>query len=427
MKSWKFDLFNFKQGLTLDQLQISSIVEGHLQQFERFSEKELTMSLKHTLQAFSYDNDVKKLVESLDEELESQPLLYDLKDLYKKIERNNQGLLNRDLLQKILDIINQDDDSERMNMILSDLMLYDWNPDVKAFVLKYTSDPVSQKNMTSSGAMCTSVYTVVEPIENGHVAFIGNKWFALTEEEVKEVVLAEVVTDKGQLKMLDNMAKALSLASYNGEMLEFAIDSNLCICLDLEGNVYMNDEKVDKETTLEDLFSSSIIPSMKKNFYEVIKSVVDNFDKIVDLDVVCKVSNPTKAMTELYVFNYKSKLYLYSVDKRTGSSFYEYDSVNQLVKDIQKEMGYDISDFVNNKLSKEVQSYRKLEDKEKEINTKIQEVTESLQQLEENAALVRENKELKEAFDSLLGYKHELIKELHKVKNSKVEQRKRIS
>ena len=103
MKNWKFDLFNFKQGLTLEQLEISSVVEKHIQQFEKFSEKEITYSLKETLKSFSYDNDVKSLFESMDEELQSQPLLYELKNLYKIVERKNYGLLYREPLNKILD------------------------------------------------------------------------------------------------------------------------------------------------------------------------------------------------------------------------------------------------------------------------------------------------------------------------------------
>ena len=39
MKNWKFDLFTFKQSLTLDQFEISSIVERHLQNFDSMSEK----------------------------------------------------------------------------------------------------------------------------------------------------------------------------------------------------------------------------------------------------------------------------------------------------------------------------------------------------------------------------------------------------
>ena len=62
MKNWKLDLFNFRNSLTLDQLEISTIVERHLGQFDKLSERELVDSLKRNLSPYSYDNDVKKLL-----------------------------------------------------------------------------------------------------------------------------------------------------------------------------------------------------------------------------------------------------------------------------------------------------------------------------------------------------------------------------
>lgn len=426
MKNWKFDLFEFKQNLTLDQLQISSIVEGHLQQFDRFSEIGLTQSLTNSLKEYSYDNDVKGLLESFNEEISSQPLVYELKDLYKRLEMKNQGHLHRQILETVLNIINEDDDASRMNKILSELALYDWEADVKNFVISHTSNPVDVKNMTSGGAISEKVYTVVESVEGGHVAFIGNRFFLLSESEVKEVILEDVIKDKETLKTFENLAQALSVSSY-GDMLEFPIDENLSVCLNMEGELFINEEKADAETTLEDLFNSPVIPYMKKNYYELIKTVTENLDKIVDLDVVCKVSNPTKSLQEMFIFNHGDGLYLYNVDKRTGSTFYKFESVSQLVNDVQKDMGYDISDFVKNKLSKEVRELKVLEDKEMEINTKLKEIQESMEELTENTELLKESAELKDAYDMLLGLKHDLLKELNDVKNDKVEARKRIS
>ena len=61
MENWKYELFKFKSALTLEQLEISSVVEKHLQQFDKMSEKELLNSLKENLTNFSYDTDVNKL------------------------------------------------------------------------------------------------------------------------------------------------------------------------------------------------------------------------------------------------------------------------------------------------------------------------------------------------------------------------------
>lgn len=426
MKNWKFDLFNFKQNLTLDQLEISSVVEGHLKRFDVFSERELTHSLKETLSGFAYDNDVKGLFESMEEELEARPLLYDLKDLYKKVERKNFGMLYREALSKILDVINKDDDESRMESIVNELALYDWVPEVKMFVVNLTTDPREVQNMTSNGSKSQDVYTVVTETKDGHVAFVGDRWFLLTDDSVKECVLSDHV-EGDDLKTLYTIEKAMVLADFNGEKIDFRVDENLTVSVGVNGKIYLNGEEADKQTTLEDLFNSPLIPMMKKSYYDVVKTVTENLDKIVELDVVQEVNNLTKALTELFVFNYKDKLYLYNVDKRTGSSFFEYESVTQLIEDVQREMGYDVSRFVENKLSKELKQYRKLEDKEMEIETKVKEVQESLEALEADQELLTESTELKGAFDNLVLYKKQLMGNLEKIKNEKVSERKKLN
>ena len=426
MKNWKFDLFNFKQGLTLEQLEISSVVERHLQVFDRFSEKELTVSLKENLKGYNFDADVKKLVEGMEEELSNNSLVYDLKDLYKKVERKDYGMLYREPLNKILDAINKDTDEERMTSVLSDVSLYDWVPEIKGFVEKLTTNPSDLRNLKSGGAKATKVFTIVEQCENGaYVAYVGNRWFKFTNNEVKEANLSESFTGD-ELSKLYSLEKAMEISDFNNDKIVFNIDENLQIALGTNGKVYLNEEEVDKQSTLEDLFNSPIIPMMKKNYYPIVKQTLESLDKIVELDVNQKVSNISKPLSELYVFNYKDKLYLYNVDKRTGSSFYEYDSVNQLVEDVQRSMGYDISDFVSNKLSKELKQYKKLEDKEQEIEGKIKEVQESLEALETEKELLNESADLKNAFDNLVSYKEELTNNLRRIKNAKIAERKRI-
>ena len=185
MKNWKFDLFTFKQNLTLDQLEISGIVEKHLSQFDKFSEKGLTESLKYNLKSYAYDTDVNRLIESLDEELEEHSLVYDLKDLYKRVNAQDTGMLYRDPLRKILETIQLEDDDARMSAIINELMMYDWVREIKMFVESLTTDPVDKKNLTSGGAKCTKVYSVAEEVEGGHIAFICDRWFLVNDKEVK--------------------------------------------------------------------------------------------------------------------------------------------------------------------------------------------------------------------------------------------------
>ena len=317
MKKWKFDLFNFKQSLTLEQLEISTIVDRHLQHFDKYSEKEITYSLKESLKSYNYDKDVICLIESLETEIKGEGLLYELKDLYKKIERKDYGIMYREPLSKLLDIINKDTDEERMSEIINSLSLYDWVPEIKLFVLSLTSDPKDIKNMTSGGAKSHKVYTVVEEVEKGHIAYVGDRWFILGDNGIVEEAVLSDYFGGDDLATFQNIEQSLVNSYFEKDRLNFNIDDNLTIAVSLKGKVYINGDEIDKETSLENLFNSPIIPMLKKNYYVVIKSLVDNLDKITDLDVVVKITNITKPLTELFVFNFKNKLYLYSIDKRS--------------------------------------------------------------------------------------------------------------
>jgi len=426
MKNWKFDLFNFKQSLTLEQLEISQVIEKHLYQFDKMSERELVESLKMNLSNYSYDNDLKRLFESFDEELEARPLVYDLKKLYKVVERKNFGMLYRDPLQKILDAISKDSDELRMESIVNELGMYDWVPEIKVFVAGLIQNPTQKQNFNSNGSTSSKIFTVVESVKGGHVAFVGDRWFLLKEGTVQQCILAEQVKDAEKLKTLEALEQAMKLSNFDKDAIKFQLDENLAISVSMDNRLFINGEETDKESTLEDLFNSPLVPFMKKNYYHVIERVTSNLDKIVELDVACKVTSMKRPLTETFAFNYKDKMYIYNVDKRTGSSLFEYESVNQLIQDVQREMEYDLTPFFENKLSKELRHFRKLEDKEQSIELKLKEVNESIEQLKEVGDLMNESAELKAAFDNLLIHKHNLTKNLQDVKNQKISDRKKL-
>ena len=426
MKNWKFDLFNFRNSLTLDQLEISTIVEKHLHQFDKMSEKELTESLKQNLTHFSYDTSVKQLFESFDEELDNRPLVYDLKDLYKKVERKNYGMLYRDPLQKILDTISKDTDEARMESIVNDLSMYDWVPEIKVFVSGLMMDPTQKQNYNSDGASASKVFSIVESVDDGHIAFVGDRWFLLKEGIIQQCTLYDTVKDEEKLKVLEALEQGMKLSDFDKDMITFPIDENLRIGISMDNRIFLNGEETDKESTLEDLFNSPLIPFMKKNYYQIIEKVSNNLNKIVELDVATKITSMKRPLTETFAFNYKDKMYIYNIDKRTGSSLFEYESVNQLIQDIQREMEYDITPFFENKLSKELKHLRKLEDKEQSVEIKLKEVNESIEALKEVEDLMNETPELKEAFDNLLIHKHTLTKNLHDIKNEKNDDKKKI-
>ena len=240
MKNWKFDLFNFKNSLTLDQLEISQIIEKHLYQFDKMSEKELVESLKRNLSSFSYDTDLKRLFESFDEELESRPLVYDLKQLYKVVDRKNYGMLYRDPLQKILDAIAKDTDESRMESIVNELAMYDWVPEIKVFVAGLIQNPTLKANFNSNGATQSKIYTVVESVEGGHVAFVGDRWFLLKEGTIQQCTLFDNIKDQEKLKTLEALEQAMKLSNFEKDAIKFQIDENLAISVSMDNRLFLN-------------------------------------------------------------------------------------------------------------------------------------------------------------------------------------------
>jgi hypothetical protein len=220
----------------------------------------------------------------------------------------------------------------------------------------------------------------------------------------------------------------MTIGDVQEDKISFRLDENLVLSISTKDDkdVFLNEEKLDKETTLENLFNSKIIPWLKKDYYVLSTAAAQNLDKFVDLDIALKLENALHPQLETYVVNYKDKMYVYNNDTRTGSAFYEYNSANDLINDIQRELDYDLTNFLNNKLSKEVKHLRTLEDKEMEIKESIKHIDEGLALLKENEELVNEDVNLKKTFNELLVSKHELYENLKAIKVDKVKAKRMI-
>lgn len=425
MKNLKLELFNFKQNLSFDQSDISSITEKIIEQYDRFSEIEIKQILNERFFKYTYDLEVKKLLESVNDEIESNSLTYELKNLYKLVERQNQGMIYRQPLNIILEIINKDNDDSKMESILNELKIYEWVPQIKKFIYNLTKSPIERQNMTNSGKG-NKIYTIVEKVNDGYITFLADRWFILNENEIKQTLLENHVTED-RLRELRNVEKALNLSTIDGNYIKLKIDENLLLSISTKDKSLMiNEEKLDNETTLENIFNSPIVPYLKKDYYVLLNSIKENISNIVELDVTLNVNNILNPYNEAYVFNYKDKMYLYSVDKRTGSSFYQYESVTNLINDIKNELDYDITPFVENKLSKEMKKIKTLEDKEKIIENKIKDVEDSINELKNEKQLLESDKNLKLTFDNLLLFKYQLVKQLDEIKNYKTQYKKTI-
>ena len=149
----------------------------------QYSEKTIIKSLNEKLKPYTYDKEVKSLLEGLNTDMEQYELLYELKNLYSVLNSQNQGEFYRQPINVVLETINMENDQERMGKILNELALYDWVPEIKVFVINLTNSPEKKTNLLSSGKS-ESVFTIVEQVEEGHIAYIEDAWFLLKEIQI---------------------------------------------------------------------------------------------------------------------------------------------------------------------------------------------------------------------------------------------------
>lgn len=417
MKNLKLELFEFKKGLSFEQSDISNIVEAHMNGLDIHSEKAIVNSLNERLAIYTYDDSVNSLLENLNSDVEENELEYELKDLYRTVEKKDNNMVYRQPLNVILEIINMKDDRDRMSKIMNELSVYNWVPEIRTFMTNLTGTPEQKANLLNGGSS-NEVFTIVEQVEGGHIAFLHDSWFLLQEDSIDKAILEEHVKDNDKLRMLRTLESALKYTDITESRIDFKISENLVVGISTKNpnETFINEEKMNKETSLENLFSSPIIPIVNKNFFPLIKEVASNIDKFVDLDVVRKVENITNPFKDIYVFNYKANNYLYTIDTRYGNSFYKYESAMELIDDVKNEMQYDITHFFENKLSKEVKMQRRLEDKIREISVDIEDIDRNIDKVETNIEMLGESKVLDQALKSLTRKKVDLEKELKSIK-----------
>jgi hypothetical protein len=424
MKNLKLELFNFKKDLSLDQEEISVIIEGHMNACNEHSEKTIIKSLNERLKPFTYDKEVKKLIESLNDDMSNYELLYELKNLYNVLNSQNQGELYRQPINVVLQTINLDSDQDRMAKILNELAIYDWVPEVKLFVHNLTSSPEKRTNLLSGGKG-EPIFTIVEQVEDGHIALIKDSWFLLTENSIEKTLLENNIKDEEALRTLRTLETAMKYATISEDRVNFRISEYLTLGLAVnnKGGIYINDDEMNEETTLESLFSSPIVPIVNKNFYPVLLEVSKNLDKFVELDVVKRVQNLINPYLECFAFNYKNSTFLYRCDERYGNSFFKYESAIELVNEVRNELNYDLTYFYENKLDKELVVKRKLEDKEREITLKLEDVQFNIEKVKGSIQMIGESEVLSTALKNLEKRKNSLDGELLAVKEIQYKER----
>ena len=427
MKNLKLELFNFRKNLSLDQEEVSTIVEGHMNACNEHSEKTIINSLNEKLKAYTYDKSVKSLLESLNDDMSNYELLYELKNLYNVLNSKNQGELYRQPINVLLQTINLENDQDRMSKVLNELAIYDWVPEIKLFVHNLTTSPEKRSNLLSGGKG-ESVYSLVESVEDGHIALIRDSWFLLTENSIEKTLIETHVKDEEELRSLRTLETAMKYATISEDRVNFRISEYLTLGLSVakKGGIYINDDELNEDTTLESLFSSPIVPIVNKNFYPVLLEVSQNLDKFVELDVVKRIGNLINPCLECYAFNYKNNTYLYRCDERYGNSFFKYESALELVNEVRNELNYDLTYFYENKLSKELVVKRKLEDKEREITLKLEDVNFNIEKIKGSIQLIGESEVLTTALKNLEKRYTSLSSELGGVKEIQYKERLKL-
>ena len=424
MKNLKLELFNFKKSLSLDQSDVEYVIEGHLNSTNELSEKQVILSLNEKLKPFTYDKQVKLFLENLNDDMKNYELLYELKNLYNVLNSKNQGELYRQPINVLLQTINLDTDQDRMSKILNELAVYDWVPEIKLFVHNLSKSPEQRTNLLSGGKG-EAIYTIVEQVEDGHLSYIRDSWFLLTDNNIEKTLLENHVKDEERLRTLRTLQTAMAFCTINESRIDFRISEYLTVGLSVlsKGGIFINDDELNEETTLESLFSSPVVPIVNKNFYPLLVEVSKNIDSFVELDVVKKVSNLINPTLEVFAFNYKSNTFIYRCDERYGNSFFKYESALELVNEVRNELNYDLTYFFENKLSKELISKRKLEDKEREITLKLEDVKFNVSKVKVSLQMLGETKVLKEALVNLQKREKVLDTELQAIKELQYKER----
>ena len=424
MKNLKLELFNFRKNLSLDQEEISVILESHVNACNELSEKTIVLSLNEKLKAFTFDKEIKGLLESLNNDMAEYQLVYELKHLYNVLNSKNQGEMYRQPINVLLQTINLESDQDRMSKVLNELAVYDWVPEIKLFVHNLTKSPQQKSNLLSGGKS-ESVYTIVEQVEEGYLCLVKDSWFLLSENVVEKTLLETHVTDNEKLRTLRNLEIGMRYATISEDRVNFRISENLTIGMSVnkKGIIYINDDEMNKETTLESLFSSPIIPIVNKNFYPILLETSNNLNKFVEMDVVKRVSNLINPYLEVFAFNYKNATFLYRCDERYGNSFFKYESALELVNEVRNELNYDLTFFYENKLGKELITKRKLEDKEREIVLKLEDVQFNISKVESSIKYIGESKSLSIALNNLTKRQENLSNELQSIKELQYKER----
>lgn len=421
MKSLKYKLFEYRKNLHFEQSEIDTIVNEHINLCNDYSEKEVFKNLSLQLENYKYYDSVKTILESIDAELSSDPLLYSLKDLYAKINRKGDNFLYENALTTILDIINETNDDNRKVQILENLKMYDWINEVRVFLSDMVELPQEKINFTSNGGRIEDVYSVVLQLKEGYLTYIRDKWFLMNDDGITSTLLETHIKDDKILKKYRLLEQAIEYATFEDDSISFDISEELTVTFNTNTKkMFLNGQEKEDETTLESLFNSPLIPYAGKGFYSILNETFINLDKFMKIDTVKRIYNVAQPAYECYVFKFNEKIAQYRIDGRQGQTIYTYDSASFIVETVMQELGVDLTFFFEEMLSGEMKQLNEIEKKEKVLLEKLQQTDNSILKIKESKELMEESLALKKLYNNLLSNKHKISEQLKALKNEKI-------
>lgn len=413
----KVKLYDFRKQLPIEMNEVASIISEHINYTDTHSEKEIYGSLRNMLGQHTYSDDVKTLLESIDNVLSDEPLLYALKDVYYKLARKHDRFLYEPIMNTVIECINSESEDERKMKIINDLKIYEWVEEVNNLLFNITENPQLRTNLTSVGGLVEDVYSVLIESENGYLTFIDKEWYLLNEKGVTQTLLEYHIKDTPTLKRLRLLEETIKVAKFDEHSITFEVAQDFNIVLKTDENkIYINDNVKEVETTLETLFNSPVVPFESKGFYPVISETFTNLDKFANITAAKYVWNPTNTAFESIVFNFEGKFYQ-KRNGRSGSNFLKFENALPLIESIKQELGADITYFFEDVLTDEIKNKIKLEDQIKELTESINKIEESIYLIKEEKEILEEEESVKKLYQSLLVRKHKLTEKLKVTKN----------
>lgn len=392
---------------------LNRIIEYYIENLSNnvLSENQIINLIKINKNDYKYSDNINKIFESIYNEAEENKLIYDLSDLYHSLNKTHDRHYYSSVLNKILEIINTDSSDYRKVLIANDLAIWNFIPEVRSFLLKYTDNPYKQEEILSDLGLSEEIITIYQKINEGDLIYIKNSWFLITEEKVKKIpFITDIVKDQHLLNKLTLLEKSIQLSKIKENILSIEIDEDIILSISLDENKSLFINKEISKANLNIIFESPLIPENKKDLYSIFESVSLYYEQFVKYDKCIKIYNAIREK-EGYAFIHNKFNYLYEYNKLSNNGIlYEYKDINKLIENVKIHYGINLSTFFNSNISNNNEMNEKYNINK--YNKKLKRLKKSLKELRENKSKIIINKGMQIKYNKV---ETELLNEIKKI------------